>query len=135
MIETLIRIEGALLMLLALLHAPFPRYFRWREETAGCSLLTRQVLHVHCFFIALGVFLMGLLCATSAPELTGTPLGRKIAAGFGFFWLCRLLIQFFGYSPELWRGKRFETTVHILFSILWLVLTATFAWAATSSSR
>jgi hypothetical protein len=35
-----------------LLHLAFPRYFRWKEETAGLSLMTRQVLHVHTFFIA-----------------------------------------------------------------------------------
>lgn len=98
--QTPIEITGGLLMALALLHAVFPRYFRWKEETAGLSLLTRQILHVHTFFIALTVFLMGLLCLTSAVELTGTPLGRKIALGLAVFWGIRLVIQFFGYSSS-----------------------------------
>lgn len=33
MIETFLRLEGILLMLLALAHIPFPAYFKWREET------------------------------------------------------------------------------------------------------
>lgn len=130
MIESPLRIEGALLMALALAHIPFPRYFKWKEDLAPLSLFNRQMLAVHCFFIALGVFLMGLLCVIAAPDLTGTSLGRKVCALLFAFWLCRMLVQWFGYSPELWRGKRFETTVHILFSCLWITLTATFGWAA-----
>lgn len=130
MIVPLLRIEGVILIMLALIHIPFPRYFKWREETESCSLLTRQILHIHCFFIALGVLMMGVLCATSAPDLVGTSFGRKICALLAIFWFCRLIVQFFGYSPELWRGKRFETSMHVLFGALWIALTATFAWAA-----
>lgn len=81
---------------------------------------------VHTFFIALTVFLMGLLCITSADEIIETPLGKKIALGLGVFWGIRLVIQFFGYSSKLWKGKKFETTVHIVFSSLWLYLTIVF---------
>ena len=38
--------------------------------------------------------------------------------GLAIFWTVRLGVQFFGYSSVLWRGKTFETIVHILFSIL-----------------
>jgi hypothetical protein len=75
---------------------------------------------VHTFFIAFTVLLMGLLCLTSAAELTHT------AQGLGCFWLARLLIQFFGYSTQLWRGKRFETLIHVAFSALWVYLSAIF---------
>jgi len=115
---------------LALIHAIFPRHFRWKEETAGLSLLTRQILHVHTFFIALTVFLMGLLCLTSAADLIHTPLGRRICLGLAAFWGIRLLIQFFGYSAALWRGKPFETAMHVLFSLFWSFLTGLFAAAA-----
>ncbi len=83
-------------------------------------------MYVHTFFIALVIFLIGLLCLTSAQEIVGTPLGRKLAFGLGIFWICRLFIQFFGYSVELWRGKTFETAVHILFSLLWTYLSVIF---------
>jgi hypothetical protein len=33
-----------------------------------------------------------------------------VALGCGLFWLARLLVQFFGYSAQLWRGKGFETS-------------------------
>lgn len=111
---------------LALLHGIFPRHFRWREEMQAVSLLTRQILYVHTFFIALAVFLMGILCLTSGPELIGTSLGRKVSGGMFVFWFARWLIQFFGYSSKLWRGRRFETAVHVLFCVLWGYLSGVF---------
>ena len=118
---------------LALLHAVFPRYFRWKEETAGLSLLTRQILHVHTFFIALTVFLMGLLCVTSGADLMHTSLGRRICFGLAVFWGIRLVIQFFGYSSKLWRGKAFETFAHVAFTLFWAWLTALFLMLALNS--
>jgi hypothetical protein len=117
---------GALLVVLALLHVGFARYFDWQREFAVVSLINRQMMYVHTFFVAFVVLLMGLLCLTSAAELVGTPLGRRVALGLGVFWLARLLIQFFGYSASLWRGKRFETIIHVLFSLLWAYLSAIF---------
>jgi hypothetical protein len=129
-----LQVIGALLVLLALLHSAFGWYFNWRHEFAVVSLLNRQMMHVHTFFVAFTVGLMGLLCLTSAAELVGTPLGRRVALGLGIFWLARLLIQFFGYSASLWRGKRFETFIHVLFSLLWTYLTVVFFQIGLSGS-
>jgi hypothetical protein len=131
--QTLLETAGWLLIGLGLLHAVFPRYFRWREETAGLTLLTRQILHIHTFFIGLTVLLMGLLCVTSASDLIRTPLGRRICLGLGVFWGIRLVLQFCGYSSRLWRGKPFETAMHLLFSALWVSLTALFLWISMRS--
>jgi hypothetical protein len=120
---------GIMLMALALVHVIFPSYFKWKEELPRLSLINRQMMMWHTFFIALTVFLMGLLCYTAAPELMGTPLGKRICLGLGVFWSLRMLVQFFGYSSALWKGKRFETIVHIVFSIFWIYLSAVFLWA------
>lgn len=120
------KIIGVLLVVLALVHAVFPRYFKWEQELKSLSLINRQMMTVHTFFIALTLFLMGLLCLTSPSELIATPLGKKVALGLGIFWTFRLIIQFFGYSPELWKGKQFETMVHIVFSLLWTYLSVVF---------
>ena len=121
-----LKVIGFILVILALLHAGFARYFNWRTEFAPVSLINRQMMYVHTFFVAFMVLLMGVLCLTSAPNLLGTSLGRRVALGCGVFWLARLLIQFFGYSPELWRGKRFETGVHLVFIGFWSYLSAVF---------
>lgn len=128
--EIHISIIGSILLALALVHTVFPKYFHWKEDLKPLSLINRQMMSVHTFFIALVVFLMGILCLTSEAELMGTTLGKRICLGLGIFWSIRLFIQFFGYSPKLWKGKAFETTVHILFSLLWAYMSFVFIWAA-----
>ena len=120
------KIIGVLLIGLAMIHIPFPKRFNWDVELKSLSLLNRQMMKVHTFFIALTVFLMGVLCLTSANELIETPLGKRISLGLGVFWAVRLFIQFFGYSTELWKGKAFETTMHVVFSLLWVYLSGIF---------
>lgn len=120
------KIIGVLLLVLALVHFVFPRYFNWSQELKSLSLINGQIMKVHTFFIALTVFLMGLLCLSSAQEIIETQLGKKIALGLGVFWTLRLVIQFFGYSSTLWKGKTFETSVHIFFALLWAYLSGVF---------
>ncbi len=113
-------------MLLALLHVIFPKYFKWKDELSLVSHINRQMMYVHAFFIALILFLIGLLCMTSATELITTNLGERISLGLGIFWATRLFFQFFIYSQLLWKGKKFETTVHIAFAALWTYLSIVF---------
>lgn len=121
-----------LLIALGFVHVIFPKYFNWKAELKSLSLINRQVMMVHTFFIALTVILMGLLCLTSAHELVKTSLGKKVSLGFGIFWTCRLLIQLFGYSSQLWKGKKFETLVHMVFTCTWIYLSVVFLTAGLS---
>ncbi len=126
--ELHLKVIGVLLVLLAMMHVIFPRYFDWKSQLSGLSLINRQMMYVHTFFIALVVLLMGVLCFTSANELVNNALGKKICFGLFVFWFARLVIQFFGYSSELWKGKTFETTVHVVFTFLWVYLSGVFLW-------
>ena len=126
------KIIGILLIALALVHIGFPRYFKWKVELSSLSIMNRQMMYVHSFFIAFAVFLMGLLCLTSANELVSTVLGKRISLGLGIFWSMRLIAQFIVYSSKLWKGKTFETTVHILFSLFWAYLSTLFILAYLS---
>jgi hypothetical protein len=107
-------------------HTIFPRYFNWATELTSLSLINRQMMYVHTFFIALVVLLMGILCLTSSADLIETELGKKVSLGLGVFWLIRLFIQFFGYSSELWKGKPLETIIHIVFSLFWTYMSTVF---------
>ncbi len=121
-----LKIIGWVLIALALSHIAFPRHFKWRQALSSLTLLNRQMMQVHTFFIAFVVFAMGLLCLTSATELMGTTLGHKLSLMLAIFWGLRLLVQFFWYSPRLWMGKKLETGIHILFSLLWAYFTVVF---------
>jgi hypothetical protein len=135
MIQLHIEIIGWLLIFLALVHIIFPKYFKWKTELASLSLINREMMQVHTFFIALTVLGMGVLCISSASELVATPLGKKLLLGLAIFWSIRMLMQFFVYSSKLWKGKTFETAVHILFSCLWVYLSLVFwmAWYQNGS--
>ncbi|UAY51985.1 hypothetical protein [Ferruginibacter albus] len=124
--ELHLKIIGWLLLVLSGIHVFFPKYFNWKQELSLVSAINRQMMNVHTFFIALILLLMSLLCISSANELATTMLGRRICFGLGIFWLIRLLIQFFGYSSKLWKGKAFETSIHTVFSILWLYFSGVF---------
>jgi hypothetical protein len=121
-----LKIVGYLLIGLSLLHLIFPRYFKWKSELQGLSLINRQLMYVHTLFIAFTTLLMGMFCVLESQEIRNTVLGRKVAFGFFLFWLLRLIIQFFGYSRKLWKGKVFETIIHVLFSLLWFYFSLVF---------
>ena len=124
--ELHIKIAGLLLIVLAIIHSIFPKYFNWKQELNSLSIINRQLMYVHSFFIAFVVLLMGVLCLTSTNELIASSLGKRISLGLGMFWTARFIIQFLGYSAKIWKGKTFETSVHILFSILWAYLSTIF---------
>lgn len=114
------------MLLLAVLHAFLPRHFRWHEGSVSISLLTRQIFYVHNFFIALTVDFIGLLTLTSAHDLLGSSVGRRILLSFSVFWFVRVLGQLLVYSRKLYRGRGFETGVHALFTVLWIDLACGF---------
>jgi len=124
--EIHLKITGSLFILLALMHPIFPYYFKWKTELAALSLINRQMMYVHTFFLALIILLMGLLCLVSSHDLIYTELGKTICIGFGVFWSIRFLFQFFVYSSKLWKGKTFETLIHIVFSFAWLYFSYVF---------
>lgn len=124
--ELQLKIIGITLIVLAFIHSIFPKYFKWEEELKSLSLINREMMYVHTLFIGLTIFLMGVLCLTSSNQLVKTELGKRICLGLGIFWFVRLLVQFFGYSSVLWKGKMFETMIHIIFILLWSYLSLIF---------
>lgn len=124
--EIHLKIIGITLIALGLVHVIFPRYFKWKVELKPLSLINVQMMYVHTFFLALTVLLMGVLCFTFYDDIINTRLGHAIALGLSIFWGFRLVFQFFVYSPSLWRGKTFETVVHIVFALFWTYMTVVF---------
>ncbi len=124
--EIQLNIIGILLIILAFLHLIFPKYFVWKKDLQSISLINRQMMYVHTFFIGVTVFLMGALCIYCTEDILNTRLGRQLSFGMFLFWGLRLIFQFFVYSPRLWKGKPFETAMHIIFSLIWTYLTIIF---------
>ena len=123
-----IKITGILLIALAFIHLIFPRYFKWKTAFKEVSLINREVMYVHTFFIALMVLLMGILCVAAYSDLVHTKLGSQINLGLGIFWFTRLGVQFFVYSSQHWKGKLFETVVHVVLTALWIYFSTVFLY-------
>ncbi len=128
--ETHIRIVGFISVSLAVIHIFFPSYFQWKRNLARWRLIDRQIMLVHTFFIALIIFLTGVLSISAANALHTTALGHQINLGLGIFWLLRLYFQLFVYSSTLWRGKRWETSIHLVFLLLWSYMSSVYLISA-----
>lgn len=133
-----LQVAGTALILLALLHAAFPRRFNWHEETARLSPLNRQIFFVHSFFIALTLAIFGALSFVIAASLAApSAVSRTVLAGFVVFWTLRLATQLFVYDASLWRGDRFNTAVHVVFAAFWTYLVSVYGtalWLQSSTS-
>ena len=135
-VELHLRVVGVLLLALVALNLYVPRRFNWRGELATISLLNRQIFQVHAAFICVILVMFAALALFYPRELLEpTPLARAILAGLAAFWLLRLLTQWFVYDPRLWRGRRFETIVHLVFTGVWTYFAATFAAALCVNLR
>lgn len=129
-IEVHLQIAGLILIALGLAHGYFERYFGWRKETAPLTLVTRQIFYLHCFFIAVVLIMMGILSVVYTNDMVRAgPLGRAVCGALAVFWILRLGAQWFFYDSRIWQGSRFRTSMHWVFSVLWIYLAGTYTWA------
>lgn len=125
-----LRAAGVLMAGLALFNVFVPKRFAWRRELSRISLLNRQIVEVHAIFLVLTLTLVAALLLTSADALLErTRLARALLIGLTIFWGLRMLMQWFYYSPAIWRGHRLNTRMHVLFSGLWIYFTGVFGAA------
>ena len=125
-----LRIVGVVMASLVLVNLFVPSRFHWREEMERLSLVNRQIFQAHSVFLVLTLAMFSaLLLTSSAALLEPTRLSRAILLGLTLFWGLRMLMQWFFYSPEIWRGHRFNTAMHYVFSVTWIYVTMVFAFA------
>jgi hypothetical protein len=121
---------GVVMAALVVVNLFVPSRFHWRDEMSRLSLVNRQIFQVHSVFLVLILGLFSALLLTCAPALLeATRLSRAVLIGLTIFWGLRMVMQWCFYSPELWRGHRFNTVVHYVFSAVWVYLTSVFAVA------
>ncbi|HYT66795.1 MAG TPA: hypothetical protein VEL51_10270 [Vicinamibacterales bacterium] len=132
-----LRIVGLVMALLVAINVFVPGRFNWREELGRVSLLNRQIFQAHSICIVLMLALFAALFFTCTEALLEpTRLSRAVLIGLTIFWGLRMLMQWFFYSPAIWRGDRFNTIAHGVFSVTWIYVTAVCAialWANINS--
>jgi hypothetical protein len=110
---------------------------KWREDLARAPLLLREVFQVHAWFISVTLTIFGLLTWRFAGELATHTSGIAIwlAAGIGFFWAIRTILQVTYYCSSHWRGQFGRTIIHILLLFTYGGMAAIYLWAAFGTSR
>jgi hypothetical protein len=125
-----LRVVGIAMAVLVAINVYVPRRFHWREEMTRVSLVNRQIFTAHAVFLALTLALTSALLIGYADALVQpSPLSRAILLGLTIFWTARMVMQWGFYSPDLWRGNRFNTFCHYLFSALWVYMSTVFVAA------
>jgi hypothetical protein len=119
-----LRTVGVVLAGLVVVNLFVPARFGWHTEMARLSLVNRQIFQAHSVFLILTLALFSALLLTCADALLEpTRLSRAVLAGLTIFWALRMGMQWFFYSPAIWRGNRFFTTLHVVFSVTWIYMT------------
>ncbi|HEX6462874.1 MAG TPA: hypothetical protein VFZ98_00420 [Vicinamibacterales bacterium] len=125
-----LRVIGVILGILVVVNLFVPSRFGWRAELARLSLLNRQIFQAHGVFLILTLALFSALLLTSADALLEpTRLSRAVLLGLTIFWGLRMAMQWWFYSPEIWRGNPFFTKMHVVFSVTWIYMTGVFGTA------
>jgi len=120
-----LRVVGAIMVVLVAVNLFVPRRFNWSAELSRVSLLNRQIFQAHTTFLVVLLALFAVLFGLYADALLEpTRLSRAILVGLTIFWGLRMLMQWFFYSPAIWRGHRFNTIMHGVFSAAWVYVTA-----------
>lgn len=125
-----IRAAGAVQLCILIASALVPLRLDWRHSLNGLPKLHRQLYWVYGGYVALSIVSLGLISLVNPTELaSGTMLARSICTYIAVFWGIRLSLQ------TVLEAKPFLTTwwltagYHTL-SVLFLLLTLLFAWAA-----
>ena len=127
LLQILLRVAGAGMIVLALAHIPMGRHLGWREDAARMSPQSESIFHVHTFFVCVMLIVMGVR-ALFAPQIFIEPTAAAawLSWTYAVVWALRLYVQWFVFPRELWRGKSFETAMHLMFTVIWSGLIALF---------
>ncbi len=116
-----LQVSAALQLCIATLNLFLVPLLRWQEEIARMPLLLREVFHVHAWFISVTLTLFAVLSWRFAADIAGQGnlLAHWLAAGIGFFWVIRTILQVTYYSSSHWRGQPGRTAIHVVLLLLY----------------
>ncbi|MBV9464389.1 MAG: hypothetical protein JO317_09190 [Verrucomicrobiae bacterium] len=123
---------AAVQLTVATLNLGLKRMLGWQAEIERQSLLLKEVIHVHTWYISLTLAIFAVLTLRFATAFASgaEPLVRWLAAAIGLFWGLRVVIQILYYSASHWRGRPGRTAIHVACLVIYGALTAIYAIAA-----
>ena len=129
-LPVVIQIAGGVQLSILIASALVPLRLDWKESLGSLPRLHRQLYWIYGGYVVLGIASLGLICLINPTELaSGTLLARSVCTYIAAFWGIRLSLQ------TILDARPFLTTwwlaagYHLL-TVLFTLLTLTFAWAA-----
>jgi len=119
-------------ILIAIINLRLDRLLNWHDELNQISNLLREVFHVHKWFITITLSIFGIITIRFAGEIAHPvhEMPRWFAAGVGFFWGIRTLLQWTYYSKDHWKGNTNRTVIHWILTICYGGCAVTYLLAA-----
>jgi hypothetical protein len=129
----LLRIAGALQLVVAAANLPLCWLLRFGREHSRLTPIVRQIHQVHQVYLGLLLVAFGAISMAFPEELAaGDGLGRFLSVVFALFWGARLAVQRCYYDRDFLRQHR---PGDIAFSAIFAVLFGVYAAAAAGGLR
>ncbi|SBV98241.1 hypothetical protein [uncultured Dysgonomonas sp.] len=99
----LIKLDGILLILLAIFHLSFWELFNWQEELPKLSDTNSGIMQISTIGFASILFPLGIILIRYCIEIANTKLGKALLLALSFFFLIRTIVEYIfpGSSIEL----------------------------------
>ena len=125
--QALLQFAGVTMIVLALAHFGLSKLLAWQEDTRKLTPINRQVFIVHTVFLAVGIFLLGLVCLFfAAAFFEKTTLATVATGSFAMCWLSRLVCQIFIFRSEITNNKQLNSFLQVAGTMLWTFYTGLF---------
>src|SRR5437773_2671900 len=120
-LETGLLLAAAGQLCIAILNFALIRIMGWKDDLARVSLLVREVLQIHAWFISITLLIFTALTFRFYGEIAAgnEPVYRWLACSIGSFWAIRAVLQVTYYSSSHWRGIASRTAMHVILLVVY----------------
>ena len=120
-------VAGGSHFLLLIAGTQVPARLRWKRDLAPLHPFNRKLLWTYWAFTGGTIVAFGVLTFALHDELLrGDRAALALAMFIGLFWVARILVDTFYYSHKDWPAGRQFVVGHILLTLLFVCLAATY---------
>jgi hypothetical protein len=129
-IQQLIYLAGIAQIALVIGSLAVPAVLNWRTELAKVRPLIKQVFWTYAAYILVINLCFGLVSALDFKELTnGTTLSMLVTGFVAFYWVSRILIQFFYFDRADFPTGKWHKLAEIILVALFIFLSVVYSLA------
>lgn len=129
-IQTFIFFAGLAQIALALGSLVIPRILNWKMELEKVQTLIKQMFWTYAAYILVINLSFGLLSVSAYKDLTdGSLLASAISGFIAFYWISRILIQFFYFDRKDFPTGKWNSFAEVILVVLFFFLSLVYGIA------